>query len=79
MIAMVARLGPGRDAETKKAFIDEILDAAEAHTMGESDASTSPGRWRCRKSTPSSGSTATMSPLRCEIEEITDGGLRHHL
>ncbi len=38
MIAMVARLGPGRDAETKKAFIDEILDAAEAHTMGESDA-----------------------------------------
>ena len=38
MIAMVARLGPGRDAETKKVFIDEILDAAEAHTMGESDA-----------------------------------------
>ncbi|MEL0001072.1 MAG: 5-carboxymethyl-2-hydroxymuconate Delta-isomerase, partial [Acidimicrobiaceae bacterium] len=38
MIAMVARLGPGRDAQTKKVFIDEILDAAEAHTMGESDA-----------------------------------------
>lgn len=38
MIAMVARLGPGRDADTKKAFIDEILDAAEAHTMGESSA-----------------------------------------
>ena len=38
MIAMVARLGPGRDAETKKVFIDEILDAAEAHTMGESHA-----------------------------------------
>tara|TARA_B100000683_G_C12290378_1_gene473715 strand:+ start:219 stop:614 length:396 start_codon:yes stop_codon:yes gene_type:complete len=38
MIAVVARLGPGRDAQTKKVFIDEILDAAEAHTMGESDA-----------------------------------------
>ncbi|MEM9204588.1 MAG: hypothetical protein AAGC53_23340 [Actinomycetota bacterium] len=38
MIAMVARLGPGRDAETKHGFIEEILDAAEAHTSRESTA-----------------------------------------
>ena len=62
-IAMVARLGPGRDAQTKKVFIDEILDAAEAHTMGESDALDIAWSLEVQKSTPSSGSTATMSPL----------------
>ncbi|MEO0494825.1 MAG: 5-carboxymethyl-2-hydroxymuconate Delta-isomerase [Actinomycetota bacterium] len=36
MIAMVARIGPGRDIATKRALATEILDAAEAHTAGES-------------------------------------------
>lgn len=30
-IAMIARIGPGRDAETKMHLITTVLDAAEAH------------------------------------------------
>lgn len=35
-IAMVARLGPGRDSETKHRLINSLLDAAVAHVDGQS-------------------------------------------
>lgn len=38
MIAMVARLGPGRSVEQKQALIATVLDAAEAHAAAESAA-----------------------------------------
>ncbi len=34
-IAMIARLGPGRDAETKTHLINTVLDAAEAQVATE--------------------------------------------
>ena len=34
-IAMVARLGPGRDADTKHRLITSLLDVAVAHVEGE--------------------------------------------
>ena len=35
MIAMVARLGPGRTVEQKQALIEAVLDAAEVHLGNE--------------------------------------------
>jgi len=35
MVAIIARLGPGREPAEKKAFIEEVLDAAEAHVAAE--------------------------------------------
>lgn len=36
MVAMVARLGPGRSVEQKQALIQAVLDAAEVHVANES-------------------------------------------
>lgn len=38
MIAIVARLGPGRTVEEKQALIETVLDAAEVHLANESGA-----------------------------------------
>ncbi|MEM7140814.1 MAG: 5-carboxymethyl-2-hydroxymuconate Delta-isomerase [Actinomycetota bacterium] len=38
MIAILVRIGPGRDAATKRALIEELLDVAERHVADESDA-----------------------------------------
>ena len=35
MIAMVARLGPGRSVDEKQALIQAVLDAAEVHVANE--------------------------------------------
>lgn len=35
MIAMIARLGPGRSVEEKQALIEAVLDAAEVHLGNE--------------------------------------------
>ena len=34
-IAIVARVGPGRDPATKRSFIDHVLDRAQAQISGE--------------------------------------------
>lgn len=38
MIAITARLGPGRSVDQKQALIEVVLDAAEVHVAGESSA-----------------------------------------
>lgn len=39
-VAIVARVGPGRDEEVRQAFLAAMLDAAEAHCRSESEALT---------------------------------------